>query len=669
MDRRRIGALAATIVLVAACGDPVPTTTSPLPASAAPPPTAAPTPSPSPEPTLTVALEGGLVGGLSNAADGAATVRAATFLYDGLYALGADLAPVPVLAEGPPSVAADGLTWTVRLRGGVTFHDGGPLTSADVVQTYEIARSADCAFDGTLCLGTVLESVAAVDQATVTFTLDRKLAAFATTFLGRFIESKAATDASYARFREGASALSADELTTFLDAVAAEEARPTGPDGPDDLPTPDYARFREDGEALLAAAAVDLPDEAQYRTGEGGDLDVSGYVREVVARIRAIDAGITGDAADGIAAAYPYLDVQRNPVGTGPFRFEAFREGEALEFVANDDYFLGPPAVRRIVLPIMADASERASALVDGSIDWDPALAPTSYDEIADDPALQFVEYPDFGFLGLYFNVNPEANGLFIDRDLRQAVSYCFDKDAAVSAAMNGDGRPIYSEIPTESWAYPAEGLNTYPMDRARAIALIEGAGWTLGDDGIYERGGSTPVDGRRGPGGVPEPDGVDDVGARPGPRVRHRPPLRGDELRGDPRHARRVPPRQRRRARRRAARSTRTSAAWSCRSIRTRSGCTTRPSAPPRSGRPRSTSSASRIPRSTSSSPRARSSSISPGAPRSTTSTRSGCPTSCRSSTRGPTRSGRACGRPWARRRRVASDWTRRSGIDPWSG
>ena len=108
----------------------------------------------------------------------------AAFLFDGLYGLDEHLAPVPRLAAELATVSADGLTWTVRLRRGVTFHDGTALTADDVVQTYEIARSPNCRFARSLCAGNVLADVAKVDDLTVVFTLRAPLASFATTYLG-----------------------------------------------------------------------------------------------------------------------------------------------------------------------------------------------------------------------------------------------------------------------------------------------------------------------------------------------------------------------------------------------------------------------------------------------------------------------------------------------------
>lgn len=52
------------------------------------------------------------------------------YVYDNLYAVGADLKPRPQMAEGH-AVSADGRTWTIRLREGLRFHDGTPVRSRD----------------------------------------------------------------------------------------------------------------------------------------------------------------------------------------------------------------------------------------------------------------------------------------------------------------------------------------------------------------------------------------------------------------------------------------------------------------------------------------------------------------------------------------------------------
>jgi peptide/nickel transport system substrate-binding protein len=60
-------------------------------------------------------------------------------LYNGLTSLDGSLTPQPALAESWQT--RDAVTWVFKLRNGVSFHDGKPLTPADVV--FSISRHKD----------------------------------------------------------------------------------------------------------------------------------------------------------------------------------------------------------------------------------------------------------------------------------------------------------------------------------------------------------------------------------------------------------------------------------------------------------------------------------------------------------------------------------------------
>lgn len=54
-----------------------------------------------------------------------------------LYTYDDDLASVPLLADGDPVISDDQLTWTVKIKPGITFQNGDPLEAADVVATLD----------------------------------------------------------------------------------------------------------------------------------------------------------------------------------------------------------------------------------------------------------------------------------------------------------------------------------------------------------------------------------------------------------------------------------------------------------------------------------------------------------------------------------------------------
>ncbi len=63
------------------------------------------------------------------------------YVYDPLFVRDPDLTPVPALAtEATPS--EDGLTWNIKLREGVKWHDGEPFTAEDVVFSYRFLIDA-----------------------------------------------------------------------------------------------------------------------------------------------------------------------------------------------------------------------------------------------------------------------------------------------------------------------------------------------------------------------------------------------------------------------------------------------------------------------------------------------------------------------------------------------
>lgn len=60
------------------------------------------------------------------------------------------------------------------------------------------------------------------------------------------------------------------------------------------------------------------------------------------------------------------------PIGSGPYRLVEHRPDQSYRFEANDGYFRGPPAVRTIEVPIIADFAETLRAIEQGRIDMVP---------------------------------------------------------------------------------------------------------------------------------------------------------------------------------------------------------------------------------------------------------------------------------------------------------
>src|SRR5262249_21433296 len=100
-----------------------------------------------------------------------------SLIFDGLTTTNEYGADMPDLAASI-TASNDGLVYAVKLRGDVLWQDGIPLTSADVVYTFNLMQ--DPAFPGRADLHNFWQTVEvdAIDEHTVRFRLAQPLAAF-----------------------------------------------------------------------------------------------------------------------------------------------------------------------------------------------------------------------------------------------------------------------------------------------------------------------------------------------------------------------------------------------------------------------------------------------------------------------------------------------------------
>lgn len=99
--------------------------------------------------------------------------RVTNLIYDGLVELSASLEPTPGLAESWEN--PEPTVWIFHLRDDATFHDGTPVTAADVVYTFETILDPDLA-SRWRSLFTPITEIVAADDNTVRITLSEPYA-------------------------------------------------------------------------------------------------------------------------------------------------------------------------------------------------------------------------------------------------------------------------------------------------------------------------------------------------------------------------------------------------------------------------------------------------------------------------------------------------------------
>lgn len=411
-------------------------------------------------------------------------------LYSGLYGINNKLESVPSLAAEMPETSEDGLTWTVKLRDGVKFHDGTDLKSSDVVFSYQLALSQNCTYipDGCSSIQDNVASVTAPDPMTLVFKLKQKFAPFLVTGLSVAIVPEAAVTASFGRLQAATGSVDQNAVAALVEKIdAATNAEACG----SETPPAECAlgTYVAEIEPIISQAQILLPDKAQFQ-GESG-LDNDAYGQALLDQLKDLNTTLKSSAIDQIAASFRIIDFQRNPVGTGPYKFVKYTAGQSVELAKNADYFGGPESVtvgpEKVFIPIIKDAASASAALQKGEINWQTEVTSDALASVKADANLQVASYADFGYYFIAFNMREGKT--YSDLNLRKAFSMCIDHDATVEAATDGNGVPVYANTPPASWAFNAN-VPKYTLDVAGAKSLIESSGWSLGGDGVYAKDG-----------------------------------------------------------------------------------------------------------------------------------------------------------------------------------
>jgi len=505
LRRRYLGLIGAFAIVVSACGSstatPAASTTPSTAASTAPSTAASTTPSTAPstapasadmkfvldaEPTY-----------FSLAYTDLPTSYVVGQIYTGMYRVNNKLAVIPDMATDLPQVSDDGLTWTVKLKPGIKWQDGSDFTSADVKFTFDLAASKNCTFIPSFCsdIQTNVASVAAPDATTVVFTLKAKFAPFLVTDLPTPIMPQKAVMDSFARFQTGSAKVDAAAVKALFDKITAATSdagcTPTAVDPATPPPPPascDYATYVTDLETILTGAGVALTgplDKAQFKKDDGS-TDETSYGQALFGGLGDLNTALQSQQNDQVAAAFRLLDFQQKPVGTGPFVFAKYDSGQSVQLTANPTYYGGPVAPANFYFQIIKDAASGAQALQKGEVNWLYSVVSDALASLQSDANIQMANYADFGYYFIAFNMRSDK--LYGDSNLRQAFTMCVDHDATVNKATDGQGIPVFANVPPASWAFDPN-VPRYVLDTAKAKSLIESSGWKLGSDGIYAKG------------------------------------------------------------------------------------------------------------------------------------------------------------------------------------
>lgn len=305
-------------------------------------------------------------------ANGVPTSQVNGQIYEALYTYNEDATDtlVPELADGEPEQSDDGLTWTVSIKDEATFQNGDDVTATDVKYSFEAPVKEDTENSAEV---NMIESIEAVDDKTVKFTLSYPYAAFDTT-LGWPIVPKSERE---------------------------------------------------------------------------GNKDKFGH----------------------------------NPVGSGPFQWVEWKDGEYVLLERWDDYWgEQTPNLDRVEFDFVTEQSTRVTGLETGESDIIEAVPPQLWQDVKNMDKASIESSIGLGYFYLAFNCK---EGPTTDPKVREAVDYVFSMDDAVKSFVEPAGVRQYSPYPkavVEAWDFPIDEWKQIPHSRDidQATQLFEEAGVSM---------------------------------------------------------------------------------------------------------------------------------------------------------------------------------------------
>ncbi|MBB4004951.1 MAG: ABC transporter substrate-binding protein [Aurantimonas endophytica] len=203
-------------------------------------------------------------------------------------------------------------------------------------------------------------------------------------------------------------------------------------------------------------------------------LTVEFVLREPFAPFLSALAYPTGLIVSPAAVAETGTEFGRRPVGTGPFRFDAWEPDAKVAISRNDDYWADAPELEAVEFKPIVDAAARTAQMLAGEIDLMVEAPAANLATFRADPG--FVVHEEAG-PHLWFLILNTKEGPFADKRVRQAVNYAIDKQAIVDGVLKGSASVAAGPIPRAfDWAHD-ETVEPYPHDPEKARALIREAG------------------------------------------------------------------------------------------------------------------------------------------------------------------------------------------------
>ncbi|MFI6033601.1 ABC transporter substrate-binding protein [Streptomyces sp. NPDC051315] len=230
-----------------------------------------------------------------------------------------------------------------------------------------------------------------------------------------------------------------------------------------------YRRIADPKQAFRARASLEPIDlDASRATGERGiEFVLKRPTAEFPNVLAAFGAYIVPENAGETH------DFDKDPVGSGPFRFVSFTPGRSAVFRRYDDYWEGAPHLDELEFVVANEESARVNALLGGQVEYAHELNPTTARAHEGGGRIEIVRLRNSAMQAFCMKTDRAP---FDDRRVREAFFLIADRKELVDGALSGAG-VVGNDLFGKGYEYYADSLPQRERDLDKARALLKQAG------------------------------------------------------------------------------------------------------------------------------------------------------------------------------------------------
>lgn len=169
----------------------------------------------------------------------------------------------------------------------------------------------------------------------------------------------------------------------------------------------------------------------------------------------------------------------KEPVGTGPLKFESWSRGSEVSLVPNEHYFKEPITTwNEVNFKAITENSTRVSELITGGLDIAANVAPSDWERIETESNVELVKGDSNRTYLLFLNMEDGMPAQ--DINVRKAMDYAID-DAALVQLLRGGGTPVKTRINPGNLGFDKTLYDDYNYNPEISKKLLSESGYTDG--------------------------------------------------------------------------------------------------------------------------------------------------------------------------------------------